>query len=244
MQKERICCPGGSEAIRYAGAYLSELGFKVSPEPDYDAAHLLLPVPSFPAAENFIDAALAGLSKDVVISGGNLDGRLAGYKVVDFLKDPYYLADNAAITAECAIEIVKNQIGPSLANCPILVIGWGRIGKCLGRLLQKEGADVTIAARKDADLAMIHALGCRSIAIADAAPELKHFRVILNTVPVMVLPEMEVQPDAVILELASKPGMSGANITDARGLPSKIAPAASGRLIARTFIRMSLGKEV
>ena len=60
----------------------------------------------------------------------------------------------------------------------------------------------------------------------------------------MVLPDMNTKADAVILELASKPGMAGANIIDARGLPSKMAPAASGELIAKTFIRLSLGKEV
>ena len=76
MHQKRICCPGGSEAIRYAGVYLSELGFEVLTAPDLGAAHLLLPVPSFPASDAFLESALAGLSQDVCISGGNLDGRL------------------------------------------------------------------------------------------------------------------------------------------------------------------------
>lgn len=244
MRQKRICCPHLSEAVRYAAAYLRDLGFEISATPDADAAHLLLPVPTFPAAESFWEHTLPNLSSEVLISGGNLDGRLDRYKTVDYLKDPYYLAENAAITAECAIEIVRNQLGTSLGGCPVLIIGWGRIGKCLCRLLEKAGADVTVAARKDADRAMIGALGCRGISIDDAALELPHYQVILNTVPEMVLPDMVTRSDAVILELASKPGMSGAGIIDGRGLPSKMAPAASGKLIAKTFLRLSLKKEV
>ena len=90
---------------------------------------------------------------------------------------------------------------------------------------------------------MIRALGIRSISIAAAAQELRRFDAILNTVPEMVLPDLDAKPDAVILELASKPGMSGAHIINARGLPGTMAPEASGELIAKTFIRLSLGKE-
>ena len=43
-----------------------------------------------------------------------------------------------------------------------------------------------------------------------------------------------------LLELASRPGMSGSKIIDGRGLPGKMAPVRSGRLIAETFIRLSL----
>ena len=244
MRQKSICCPGGSMAIQYANEYLSGLGFQIIPEASRNAAHLLLPVPSFPASEPFIESTLAVLPSDVVISGGNLGNRFPQHITVDFLKDPYYLAENAAITAVCAIRIVKEERGTAIKGCPVLIVGWGRIGKCLSCLLQAEGAAVTVAARTDADRAMIRALGCRSISIEGAALELCHYDVILNTVPVMVLPGMDTKPDAVILELASKPGMAGANIIDARGLPSKMAPQISGELIAKTFIRLSLGKEV
>ena len=244
MGQERICCPHSTDAIHYAAKYLCACGFDVTPSPDMDITHLLLPVPTFPAAEVFLSDTLSILPPNVQISGGNLEERLNRYQVVDFLKDPYYLAENAAITARCAIEIVERRHSASLSGCSILIVGWGRIGKCLSYFLGRIGATVTVAARKDADRAMIRALGFQDTSIADAASQLKKYQVILNTVPVMVLPDMATRPDTIILELASKPGMSGANIIDARGLPSKMAPEASGKLIAETFIRLSLGKEV
>lgn len=243
MHHKQVCCPVFNEAIRYAAAYLGDLGFEIQHTADEQTKHLLLPVPSFPSADAFFDSSLDTLPPNIRISGGNFNDRLSQFQTVDFLKDAAYLADNAAITASCAIEIIKNRIS-SLNGCSVLIIGWGRIGKCLSHLLGKADADVTVAARKDTDRAMIHALGYRSISIADAASETLRARVILNTVPEMVLPNINAHPDCVILELASRPGMSGANITDARGLPNKMAPAASGKLIAQTFIRLSLGEEV
>lgn len=245
MFKGVVLCVPRSEALRYAGRYLSALGITVTQKCAPDVSHLLLPVPSFAGGDEYLAHYLTGLPDDIVISGGNLTSPLLeGYRSVDFLKDPYYLAENAGITASCAIEIVENKLETALAGCPVLIVGWGRIGKCLWHLLGKEGAEVTVAARKDADQAMIRALGSRSISIEDAALELTRYKVIINTVPVLVLPDMKTVPDAVILELASKPGMTGANIIDGRRLPGRMAPAASGRLIARTFMRLSLSKEV
>ena len=244
MVHDTIVCIERSDAIRYAAQELRTLGLQVVTKAAPDAAHVLLPVPSFPGGDRYLAHILADLPDEVVISGGNLHSELLqGYQTVDFLKDPYYLAENAAITASAAIGIVEERLGGSLAGFPVLVIGWGRIGKCLSKLLAEAGANVTVAARKDSDRAMIRALGSHSISITDAANQLLHYRAIINTAPEMILPNIVTQPDCVVLELASQPGMSGPNIIDGRGLPGKLAPKASGRLIARTFIRLSLGKE-
>lgn len=244
MLRRPILCVPRSDAIRRASAYLSGLGLDVTHSPAPDISHVLLPVPSFNAGDGYLAHLLADLPDDVVISGGFLDRPLLhGYRTVDFMKDPYYLACNAAITASCTIRLLEMQGIRLQHDCHVLVIGWGRIGKCLCQLLEKEGADITVAARKETDRAMIHALGLRSISIEDARHELYRYDVIQNTVPAMVLPEMTAKPDAIILELASTPGMSGANIVNARGLPGKMAPDQSGELIAKTFIRLSLGKE-
>lgn len=239
MFKGTILCIPRSEAVRHAEDYLSELGLHVTRTAAPDVTHLLLPVPSFPAGDEYLAHILADLPDDVIISGGNLSSPLLeNYRVVDFLQDPYYLAANAAITARCAAKIIQSKA--ELREQKILILGWGRIGKCLGFLLQQLGADVTIAARKAGDLAMIEALGFHSIPIAHASDSLDRCNVIANTVPAMILPKMECSKDCIALELASKPGMQGSNIINARGLPGRLAPAESGKLIAETFIRLSI----
>lgn len=239
-----VLCIPRSEAARRAGEYLSEAGIPVTRKAAPDVTHLLLPVPSFPSGDEYLAHILADLPEHVIVSGGNLSSLLLdGHAAVDFLQDPYYLAENAAITAACAVEIVEKRIQKPFSKSNVLIIGWGRIGKCLCRLLEKKGCAVTAAVRKDTDRAMIRALGYSGISIEDAARTSDHFDTIINTVPVMVLPAINVKEDAIVLELASRPGMSGANIIDGRGLPSKMAPEASGKLIAKTFLRLSLGKE-
>lgn len=239
-----ILCLPRSEAIRYAGHYLSEMGLQITQKPAPDISHVLLPVPSFSSGDEYLAHILADLPDNVIISGGNLSSPLLeGYVTVDFLRDPFYLAQNAAITASCALQIAESEHGMPLGGCSALIVGWGRIGKCLCRLLEKEGANVTVAVRKDCDRAMITALGCRGISIETAATESDRYDVIMNTAPALVLPNIKQKEGAVILELASKPGMSGNNILNCRGLPGKMAPEISGRLIAETFVRLSLGKE-
>lgn len=229
-----------SKAIRHAAGELERIGIRVTEKCAPDVTHLLLPVPSFSNGDGYLAHLLAELPDDVIISGGNLNSPLTeGYRAVDFLQDPYYLADNAAITASCAMGMVRERVD-DLTGKKAFVIGWGRIGKCLSPMLKEQGVQVTVGARKHSDLAMIHALGYRSLHLHDAAVELPRFDLILNTVPVLLFPQADVKEGAVVLELASKPGITGPTVIDARGLPGKLAPVESGKLIAKTFIRLSI----
>lgn len=222
MSKPKICCPPGNPATGYASEYLKASGMEVTESVGPGTTHLLLPVPT----RSFDD-----LPEGVVIVGGNLHC-LPGYDTIDLLKDPEYLAENAAITARCAVGLIEKDLN----ELTVLVLGWGRIGKCLGKLLGDAGAKVTIAARKPADVAMVRALGYEGVYIDQVAPLLPKFGAVLNTVPAMVLPAFNCAPDCVLLELASRPGMAGNNIVRASGLPGKYAPKESGELIARRLL--------
>lgn len=240
-----VFCVPRSEAIRRAAVYLSEAGLHVVTSPAPDVTYMLLPVPSVSAGDQYLAHILADLPDDVIISGGNLTSPLLkDYAVVDFLQDPYYLAENAAITASCTLKILHDQLGTDLSFRRILITGWGRIGKCMSHLLEKEDAEVTVAVRKDSDRAMLGALGYRGIFIKDIVQDSQGFDAVINTVPAMILPDFPADASTLILELASRPGISGSNITDCRGLPAKMAPEASGKLIAKTFLRVVLGKQV
>lgn len=234
MSPISICCPIQTGAMKYAADILTSEGYRIPEVPDENTQHLLLPVPSFPKGYSYLESLLTQLPKDIRVYGGFLNvPPLIGYQRIDFLADPYYLARNGAITAECTIDIMENILGQDVAGRSVLILGWGRIGKCLGKLLQNKGAYVSIAARKDLDLAMIGALGYRAM-------DLNRLRLdsqfIVNTIPAMVLPQVPFNVYAI--DLASKPGIGGENVIVARGLPSKMRPAQSGKLIAETFLRL------
>lgn len=246
MDKWQIFCAGNTKAARYTANYLKSLGLPITDALSDSVGHLLLDVPSFEASGNLrlggsVENLLAQLPRETVIYGGNLNHpALAGFQTVDFLQDEGYLAENAYITAECALDVALPYMKVTLRRCPVLVIGWGRIGKCLGQLLKAMGADVTIAARKPADLSMIHALGYHAEDTASMADSLGHYRLIFNTVPAPVLNQEQMafcRPNCVKIELASKNGMDDADVILARGLPGLHLPESSGKLIAETFLR-------
>lgn len=240
MFKGTILYAPRSDAIRFAATYLSEIGFPLTTGCGPDVTHLLLPVPSFPTGDEYLAHMLAEIPDDVIISGGNLRSPLLEHSItVDFLQDPIYLAENAAITADCAAELAIKELH-SLNKLPILILGWGRIGKCLSFLLKSRECDVTVAARKTTELAMIHALGFGCESIYHIRECLPRYRLIFNTIPELMLPNAVTHPDCTIIELASKPGITGGNIINARGLPGKMAPERSGELIAKTFLRLSI----
>lgn len=212
-----------------------EEGATFLPFPDHTVTHLLLPVPSFDADGSIkgggdLGDILAKLPKTVTVIGGNLNRpELSEYEVWDLLADPWYLARNASITAHCTLELALEKLPVTLEKCPVLVIGWGRIGKCLAKLLHALGACVTVAARKESRRVMIDALGYKSCAIGDIRAE--NYRLIINTVPAMVLPAAP--GTALKIDLASQPGIGGSGVLQARGLPGRLAPESSGALIAQ-----------
>jgi len=252
MKQTIICLAGASTAIQHAGKALADRGILVVNKPDPDVTHLLLPVPSFDEGGKirgggFIEHILADLPETITVIGGNLDHpMLAGYQKLDLLKDPCYLAENAAITADCALRIAANNLGTVWNGCPVLVIGWGRIGKFLAQQLKALGADVTVAARKEADRALIHAMDYRAEDPVRLRHGLLRYRVLFNTAPASVLDEKQVancRPDCIKIDLASKLGIAGSGVIWARGLPGRDVPESAGLLIAKTAIRLIAGRE-
>ncbi len=211
--------------------------------PTPEVTHLLLDVPSFGADGNLrggkeLRPLLSMLPETITVVGGNLHcPGLAGYRCWDLLKEEAYLAQNAAITAECALQVAYSQMEYTFAGTPVLILGWGRIGKCLGQLLSSMGAKVSIAVRKEADRAMIQALGFEAVAIREVSGLLAKYRVLFNTVPELLLTQEQLAPykNCVKIDLASKPGLEGADVLWSRGLPGVYAPETSGNLIARTI---------
>ena len=240
-------------ALRYTKQYLERSGLRISPEPSGSVTHLILSVPSFAPDGNLsgggdLIETLSGLPQNITVIGGNLhSSALQNYSTLDLLKNESYLAENAAITAECALQVAQNYSPVTFKHTPTLILGWGRIAKCLAKSLASLGSEVTISARKETDIAMAQALGYQTIPLNRIAPELMQYRFIFNTIPAMVLPESLsclCRPDCLKIDLASATGIAGSNVIIARGLPGKMAPETAGHLIAKTILELSACKEV
>lgn len=232
--------PGG----QYAARFLAGMGVSVREEPGEEPGALLLDVPSYSP-----DGALrCGLEADAIfrrypgvclVFGGNLKSGFPEHiRTVDLLQEENYLAHNAAITAHCTLKLLLEKLSVTLPREKILIIGWGRIGKCLGRLLKNLDAEITFAVRSADTAAVLRAMGFEADRLERI--DLSPFRAVINTAPAPQLgPEQLADCSrAVQLDLASRRGLMGPDVIWARGLPGIHAPESAGKLIAETVMKL------
>lgn len=243
--KDIILFPSGiTKSCRYAADFLERNGFSLIDHLSPDITHLLLDIPTFDNAGNLRDRSslqelLTKLPQSITVIGGNLnEDYLSCYPKIDLLKINSFLASNAAITAECALQIAASYLPSTFADSPTLILGWGRIGKCLSKLLHSIGCNVTVAARSDQDRSMIKALGYHTCSYSEIPQILSHYKLLFNTVPEQTVDinTLNHHSNVLKIDLASSPGMKGTDVITARGLPGKYAPETTGKLIAKTIL--------
>ena len=241
---------GTTQACHFAAEFLQKKGVNITDHPSPDITVLLLDVPSFCPNGTLrsggeILSYLERLPADIRIIGGNLSPWIPEYyQKTDLLLDAEYLAQNASITASCAITIAAEKLPTTLPLTSALIIGWGRIGKCLAHQLKGMGADPIVAARKETDRAVLRALGYRSVSTDLLRKTIPAVRLIFNTAPEPVLNEEDFinAQECLKIDLASCPGILARDTIYARGLPGIHAPESSGQLIADTVYRLLLGE--
>lgn len=234
---------GSTKACQICAEILHQCGTTIVDHPTPDVTHIMLDVPSFSNDGSLrnggsIETILPMLPENIVAIGGNLiHPALMQYKCVDLLRDEIYLVRNAAITADCAVKVVSPWMDFVFQDCPVLILGWGRIGKCLAKLLRSLGCRVTVAARKGKDRALLEAMGYRALDFPQAEQILGEFRIVFNTVPEKIIEE-KIPAGSIGVELASNDGIQGENVVVARGLPGRLAPVSAGKLMADTVFRL------
>lgn len=167
----------------------------------------------------------------------------------DYYKREELIIKNAIPTAEGTVEIALAEMPITLFESKVLITGYGRVGKVLAERMAAMGADVTVSARKCADFAWISERGFKAIHTNELTSAADRFDLIVNTIPAVVLTEEvleHVKNDALIIDLASKPGgvdfgtakRLGKNVIWALSLPGKSAPITSGRIIGETIMNI------
>lgn len=188
---------------------------------------------------------IAGSIKQEVIEKAN--GR--NITILDIIKREELSVLNAISTAEGAIQIAINETPKNLHGNNVLVMGFGRIGKVLAKMLDGIGAKVACEARKTTDLAWIKAYGYEPINLIELKEKISKYDIIINTIPFIVLDKemlQEVKKDALIIDLASNPGgvdrvaikELGIKFNWALSLPGKVSPVTSAEFMKETLINM------
>lgn len=195
-----------------------------------------------------------GLKPHQTVVGGRFPPALSaalaekGVRAFDYFAREELMVQNAVPTAEGAVQLAMEELPVTLFGASCLVVGFGRIGKALCRLLTALGADVTVAARRCSDRATAATMGCAAIpttSLSDAGG----FDVIFNTVPMLLFDETTLRAlprSTLIIDLASRPG--GVDFTAAASLgmktiwalslPGRVAPKSAGIIIKDTVLNI------
>lgn len=169
-----------------------------------------------------------------------------GIQSIDLLKREEFSVLNTIATAEGTIQIAMEETPRTVHGSNVLVMGFGRIGKVLAKMLDGIGAKVYCEARKNEDISWIKAYGYNPIHLNNLNEHLDKFDIIINTIPFQILDEERlslVKPDVVIVDLASNPGgvdrkvarEKGLKVIWALSLPAKVAPLTSAEFIKETL---------
>ena len=200
---------------------------------DDDDINVLINKPVFVAMQDKVLKAYPKLSQ----------GRIYDYSAME-----EFAILNALPTAEGAIECAMSRFEGTIAGSKCMVIGFGRIGKILSKLLKLLDAEVTVSARKSSDFAYISALGYKA-KNTEKLKNIKGFDIVFNTVPTMIFDKallMNTDSNTLIIDLASLPGgvdfetaqKFGTDAVRALSLPGKCAPKTAGEIIKTTVFNI------
>ena len=150
---------------------------------------------------------------------------------------------NAIPTAEGAIKEAIARTDFTIYNSKVLITGLGKVGLTLAWRLKALGAETYSATRDRGSIARGKDLGLKMISYNNLDDYLSEMEIIFNTVPALIFDKSYLsvmKKDVVILDLASSPGgidfaaaqNLGINAALLPGLPGKVAPITSAKIMA------------
>ncbi|MBM7644397.1 dipicolinate synthase subunit A [Scopulibacillus daqui] len=160
---------------------------------------------------------------------------------------------NSVPTVEGAVMIVIQNTDITIHKSNVVVLGLGRTGMSVARTFDALGAYVKVGARRPEHIARITEMGLKPFYMKDIEKHIKDVDIIINTVPAKVLSSKvlsHVPVNALIVDLASKPGGTDFRYAEKRGikalltpgLPGMVAPKSAGRIIANVLSELLLDK--
>ncbi len=229
------------------GSDILLLPFPLSPDGIYLNSS---PKREIPLDELFAKAAQYGIKR---VFGGAINPTVRekleplGFETTDYGKNESLLLGNALCTAEGAIEIAMRELPTTIHGSKTVVLGYGRIGRMLALRMKALGADVSAVARKPADRALMETDSVTPFSFSQLECALKNAALIYNTVPSQVIDEYHlsrIDPDTLIIDLASAPGgvdvnaakKLGIRVIWALSLPGKTCPKTAADIIKRAIL--------
>lgn len=186
-----------------------------------------------------LETILQNMHDGATLVGGFLEGspRKHGLNVINLLASERFAQANAWPTAEGAVRIALERTERTLKGSRCAVLGYGRVGKDLVKLLNSFGAEVIATARRKEQLEDIAALGVVAVNTSDVVEACRDCSFIFNTIPFVLLDEDKLRTlrrDVVIIDLASVPFGVDFNAAAKLKLDAQPYQSLPGRMFPRT----------
>ena len=189
------------------------------------------------------------LPENAVFFAGNIPGEVRNYaegkglRAYDMMIDELVAARNAVATAEGAVAEAITRSPVNLTKSRCLVLGYGRCGRILMRLLKSFFCKVLVSEKDKTRASDAFVLADGIVSEAELADAVGNVDFIFNTVPERILSEerlRHVGKNTWILDIASAPGgvdyraaeALSANAVLLPGLPGRYAPVSSAEILA------------
>ena len=190
------------------------------------------------------------LTENTVIFAGKVSEKLKSafpdHEIADYMLSEELNIKNAVPSAEGAVQLALEELPVTLNGLKVLVVGMGRIGTALVRILQGFGADISAAVHNPRGAAKARLYGVKAVPTKRLNGD---YDLVFNTAPRLVFDRNTLKKfgnRTLFIDLASKPGgidfeaalSLGLKVIWALGLPGKTAPVTSGEIIAEAVSSM------
>lgn len=219
---------------------------------------LLLPIPTtrdnkyINATDKPLTSVLPLAAEGTLVVGYNIPGWLregiveSGGVVYDAAFDEKFLIRNAILTAKGAIGHILTSFDRDICDMNIGIVGYGRIGAELLRLLLLLGCAPTVYSTRESVALELCEMGVGAEVISDAT-DFSGITLLLNTAPARQIDASRLSPTAHIIELASGLNFDPSErLTKLGSIPDALYPITSGRFYAEGVeeFMLSRGGEV
>ena len=227
----------------------------ISSAQKYDCA--VLPVPPLDDEENIYTpcssevltphAVKELLTEDALIFAGKVGKKLKSafpeHELTDSMLSEELNIKNAVPSAEGAVQLALEELPVTLNGLKVLVVGMGRIGTALVKILQGFGADISAAVHSPRGAAKARLCGVKAVPTKRLSGS---YGLVFNTAPSLIFDRNTLEKfddSTLFIDLSSKPGgidfeaalSLGLKVIWALGLPGKTAPVTSGEIIAEAI---------
>ena len=169
-----------------------------------------------------------------------------GAAAIDVSRDEEYLTENANLTAVGTVGRILSEEKAAPSELSVGVIGYGRIGQRLVRLLMFLSGRVTVFTSKSElrqELCMLGISGADSLSVDSSvtAEKLAALDILINTAPAKLLGEnsREALSKVRVIELASGDNMpEGVAVERFVSVPAVMYPKSAGYALASSILRM------